>query len=183
MSLVYAFFADGFEEVEGIAVIDVLRRARVDVKTVSIKETREVTTSHNITILTDLTLKDINIDDADVLFMPGGLKGTENLYACKEVTDALLRFFEQGKRIAAICAAPSILGKLGIMEGKRATVYPGFEKEMKGAVCTGEKVVTDGTITTAKGMGASIELGLEMVSLLENKELADTISKQIQFTV
>jgi len=125
--MVYAFLADGFEETEAIAVIDLLRRAKVEVDTVSISDKYEVTSSHNFIIKADKLIDEIDIDNGEMLFLPGGIPGTPNLFACKKLTDAIIRYNDEGKKLAAICAAPSIFGELGILQGKEATVYPGLE--------------------------------------------------------
>ena len=180
MSLVYAFFAEGFEEIEGLAVVDLLRRADIEIETVSITDRYEVTGSHNITIKTDKIFSEINTDNAEMLFLPGG-PGTPNLAAHDGVVQALRKFDENGKKIAAICAAPGVLGQLGLLNGKKATCFPGYEDKLQGAEYVREKAVTDGNITTARGMGASIELGLELIRILADKETCDEIAGKIQF--
>lgn len=180
MSLVYAFFAEGFEEVEGLTVVNLLKRAGIDVLTVSITDSNTVTSTHEITLKTDVKFSEIDIDKADVLFLPGGVPGTPNLAAHKGLVHALNKFNKENKRIAAICAAPSILGELGILEGKKVTCFPGFEDKLKGAINLKDKVVTDGNITTGKGLGAAMEFGLELIRILDNKEKADEIAKMIQ---
>lgn len=181
MSLVYAFLADGFEEIEALAVVDVLRRAKIETKTVSISDKHEVSGSHKIEVKADLLFEEADFEKADLLFLPGGIPGTPNLAAHKGLTEQILRFNEQGKKLAAICAAPSIYGELGLLKEKQATCYPGYEESLKGAVPTEKKVVTAGNITTAKGMGVSIELGLELVRVLDSKEKADDIADKIQY--
>lgn len=181
MKKVFAFLADGFEEVEALAVIDLLKRAKIDTVMVSIMDTLTVTGAHKIQVIADKLYSEIDYKEADLLFLPGGGTGTKNLKAHKELADALLDFAaDDTKRIAAICAAPSVLGSLGILKGKKATCYPGFEDQLLGAKVVTDGVVTDGRITTAKGMGVSIELGLELIKLLVDKETADTIKEQIQ---
>lgn len=179
--MIYAFFAEGLEEIEGLAVVDVLRRAGIETEIVSITGNRQVTGSHNITIQADKCIQDVDIDRADVIFLPGGMPGTLNLAGCEELMKAVQHFYESGKRLAAICAAPSILGNLGILKGKKATCYPGFEDKLLGAEYCSDKVVTDGTITTAKGMGAAIELGLELIRILQGEEAAEKMKNSIIF--
>ena len=179
MSKVFAFVAEGFEETELIAVIDLLLRAKIDLKTVSVTGNNDVKGSHGIVIKTDLLIEDIDIDSADMLFLPGGIPGTPNLFANKKLTDAIVRFEESGKKLAAICAAPSIFGKLNILEGKEAVVYPGFEDELKGAVVSDKKFITSKNISTGKGMGAAIDLGLELIRVLKGSEEADIIAEKI----
>lgn len=180
MSLVYAFFTEGFEEIEGLAVVDLLRRADIEIETVSITGRYEVTGAHNITIRTDKLFSEINTDNADLLFLPGG-PGTPDLAAHEGLVQALRNFNESGRNIAAICAAPGVLGQLGMLKGKKATCFPGYEEKLQGAEYVREKAVTDGNITTARGMGTSIELGLELIRILADKERSDEIAGKIQF--
>lgn len=180
MSLVYTFLADGSEEVEALAVVDILKRAGIETKIVSVKDTKEVITSHEINIKTDLLFEEADFDKADMIFLPGGIPGTPNLAAHSGLIQKIKEFNEQGKMISAICAAPSILGELGLLNGKKATCYPGFEDKLTGAEYTGEKVVTDGNIITAKGLGAAIELGLEIVRILVDESVAKDIAEKIQ---
>ena len=182
MKKVYAFLADGFEEVEALMVIDLLRRTHeVEVVTASVTEELMIKSSHGFNIMADELIANIDFEDGDMIFLPGGMPGTTNLAACKMLTDNILKYAEEGKKIAAICAAPSILGELGLVEGKNATCFPGFEGKMKGATCKGEKVVTDGNITTAKGLGAALEMGLELITILVNETKSEEIAKAIQF--
>lgn len=181
MSLVYAFLADGSEEVEALMVVDILKRAGIETKTVSINSQKEIKSSHDIIIKTDLLFEEVDFDKADMIFLPGGIPGTPNLAAHKGLMDKVLEFDKQGKKLATICAAPSILGELGLLNGKKATCFPGFEDKLIGADYTGEKVVTDGNITTAKGLGAALEMGLELVRVFINKEKADEIAAKIQY--
>lgn len=181
MKKVFAFLADGFEEVEALAVIDLLKRAKIETVMVSIMDTLTVTGAHKIKVVADAMYSDIDYREADLLFLPGGGTGTKNLKAHKELADALVDFAsDDTKRIAAICAAPSVLGLLGLLKGKNATCYPGFEDQLLGANAVADYVVTDGNITTAKGMGVSIELGLELIELLADKETAANIKDGIQ---
>ena len=180
MAKIYAFAADGMEEVECLAVCDVLVRAGMDVRLVSIMGRKQVTGSHGFRIETDALFEEIQ-DDADVLFLPGGLKGTENLKKHEGLVRMLKEHAAAGKRLAAICAAPSVLGGLGLLKDHRATCFPGFEGELLGASCTGEGIVTDGMITTGRGMGYSIDLGLELVRILADEETAAALKKKIQY--
>lgn len=181
MAKVYAFLANGSEEVECLAVVDVLRRAGIDTVLVSINETAEVTGSHGVRICCDMTIGSADLSDADVLFLPGGMPGTLHLGACEVLTDALRAQYAAGKRIAAICAAPSVLGELGFLKGKKATCYPGFEEKLCGASYTKQGVVTDGTITTARGLGYALDLGLELVRLLKSEQEAAELKAGIQY--
>lgn len=180
MSLVYAFIANGTEEVELLTVVDLLRRADIDTKIVSITEDYEVTGSHKIVIKADMLVKDVDFEAGDMIFLPGGMPGTLNLASCEILMKNVVEYNEKGKRLAAVCAAPSIFGELGLLEGKAASCYPGFEDKLKGAVYKREKAVTDGNITTGRGMGGCIELGLELISLLKGEEAAKDMAEKIQ---
>ena len=180
MSKVSVFLAPGLEEVECLAVVDVLRRGGVEVQLISIGETPEITGSHHITITADVCFDNASFADSDCLFLPGGMPGTANLGQHAGLTALLKAHAAAGKRLAAICAAPSVLGQLGLLEGRRATCYPGWESKLTGANCTGEGVVTDGPVTTGRGLGFAIDLGLELVSLLESPEKAAAVKAAIQ---
>lgn len=178
---VYAMLADGFEEVEALAVIDILRRANVDVDTISITGRKLVAGAHSISVMADKLIEEAEFAKCDMIFLPGGMPGTANLDVHPGLRDAIMGFASEGKRLAAICAAPSVYGHLGILEGRRAICYPGYEKELKGAVIIDEKVVTDENITTSKGMGTAIDLGLELAKLLVGEELSAKIKEGIQY--
>ncbi|MBQ7433911.1 MAG: DJ-1/PfpI family protein [Lachnospiraceae bacterium] len=179
--MIYTFLANGLEEVECLAVVDILRRAKEEVKLVSVTGAREVTGSHQITIKADALIEDVDFTQADLLFLPGGMPGTVNLGNCELLCRQLQAFAAEGKRLAAICAAPSVLGQLGILKGKAATCYPGFEEKLTGATVTTAGVVTDGNVTTAKGLGVALELGLELVKLLQGAEQSEGIRASIQY--
>ena len=181
MAKVLAFLADGLEDVEALAVIDLLRRARVETTTVSIKDDNIVTTSHGVMLHADKKFDEINFDEYDVIFLPGGGVGTENLFNCEKLKEKISEFDKAGKKLAAICAAPSVFGRMGLLEGKKTTCYPGFEEQLLGATPTGERVVTDGNYTTSKGMGTSIDLGLELIKILVSEEKSEEIAKQVQY--
>lgn len=181
MKTVYAFLADGMEEVEALMVIDLLRRTKkLNVVTVSIKDEMLVESSHNIKLYADKNIDEINFDEGDCIFLPGGMPGTTNLGACEKLTEQIVKYNEEGKVLAAICAAPSILGQLGVLKGKNATCYPGFEDKLIGANCGGG-VVTDGNVVTGKGLGVALEMGLELIRVLVDKETSEEIAAQIQY--
>ena len=178
--MVYCFLADGFEEVEAIAPVDMLRRAGVEVKTVGV--TGDVISgSHGIKVTPDIDIKDIVLDDElEAVILPGGLPGATNLEENADVQKAIDFADANGKYICAICAAPQILGHKGLVKGKEAIAYPGFECELEGAIISEDYVVFDGNIITAKGAGVATEFGLKIVSVLKDAELAEKIGKAIQ---
>lgn len=177
----YAFLADGFETVEALGVVDIMRRGGVEVCTVSISDRLEVVTSHNITVLADKLFADCDFSDADVIFLPGGMPGTKKLEAHEGICRLIDKAFAEEKYIAAICAAPSILGHRGILKGKRATCYPGYEDELDGAMATGGGFCVDGKIITGKGMGKTIDFALAILKLLTDKENALEVKSKIQY--
>lgn len=177
---VCTFLAEGYEEVEALAVVDVLRRAGIEVKIVSVTGEYPVLSSRGVTVKADVLFDDMDYSDVDVLFMPGGLPGADNLYNYEPLRKLIDKFNDEGKRLAAVCAAPGIYGQMGILAGKRATCYPGFEERLHGAVCVKDRVVTDGNITTSRGMGTSVELGLELVKLLIDENTSVELAKKIQ---
>lgn len=181
MSKVYAFLADGLEEVECLAVVDVLRRAEIDTRLVSITGQKRVTGSHQIVIEADCLFEDLNMEDADVLFLPGGMPGTVNLRNHEGLAQALKKASSQGRRIAAICAAPSVLGQLGLLRGRTATCFPGYEDQLLDASCSQLGVVTDRNVTTARGLGYALDMGLELVRLLKGHQQAVRVKQAIQY--
>ncbi len=180
MSKASVFMAEGMEEVECLAVVDMLKRGDVETETVSIMDSVMVTGSHGITIKADRLFADGGFADSDLLFLPGGVPGTPNLAAHPGVCDLLKEFAAGGKRLAAICAAPSVLGGLGLLAGKKATCYPGWEKKLTGAHCVTDGVVTDGLITTGRGVGFAVDMGLELVRLLEGETRFLEVKQSIQ---
>lgn len=181
MKQIYAFLAEGFEEVECLAVVDLLRRAKFEVTLVSITGEKAVTGSHHITVQADSLFEDIDPQKPDLLFLPGGVPGTPNLAAHQGLTNLLKTHAAKGKRLAAICAAPSILGSLDLLKGKKATCYPGWEDKLTGAQYQPDPVVTDGMITTAKGLGAAFDLGLELIALMIDQQTSNDIKSKIQY--
>ena len=181
MSKINVFFANGHEEIEGLTVIDLLRRAGLDVSIVSINDTLEVTGSHNITIIADKLISDVNFNDGDMIVLPGGMPGTTNLGHCKLLTEQLKKYNDNKKMIAAICAAPSVLGSLEILEGKSATCYPGFEDKLTGAACLNSGVVKSQNIITASGLGTAIDFSLTIIEHYMGHGKAMAISDAIQY--
>lgn len=176
--MVAVLLADGFEEIEALTPVDMLRRAGIDVRTVSIKD-KIVLGSHGIPVTADLLSDEIELDKIELAVFPGGMPGSLNLDASPFVDRVIDAVLAKGGRLAAICAAPLVLGRRGLLKGKRATCYPGFEKELIGAVTEGLGVVTDGNITTARGMGVSLAFAEELISLLVSPDKAAALSKQI----
>lgn len=162
--MIYMFIAEGFEEIEALCPLDLMRRAGLEVKTVGIGGT-SVTGAHGITVKTDIADTDFSYGAPQMIFLPDGMPGTLNLAASSVVTDAIASANKDGIYIAAICAAPSILGDMGLLQGKSAVCYPGFEDRLTGATIPSQKVVLDGTVLTAKGMGAALEMGLKIVEI------------------
>lgn len=177
--MVYVFLANGFEETEAIAPIDMLRRAKLDVKTVGIGGF-DVTSSHGIPMKADITDKEIELSEKlEMIVLPGGKLGTENLENSPEVSAAIDYCVKNNIPLGAICAAPSIYGKKGLLKGLKATAFPDFRQYLTGAEIT-EGVVTDGLFTTAAGAGVSVEFGLELVKVLKGQKLSDNIRSTIQ---
>lgn len=179
MAKTFIFLATGYEDVEMLTVVDMLRRAEIEINMVSITGNLEVTSSHNVVIKADELFEAADIDSADMLILPGGLHGTQNLLAYKPLTDKLIEFNDSGKLLAAVCAAPSIFGTLGILKGKNATCYPGFEEKLTGATYQKKPVVRDGNIITSRGMGTCIDFSGEIITALDCAEKAATIKSQI----
>ena len=177
--MVYVFLADGFEIIEALAPVDMLTRAKIDVKTVGVTGD-VVTSSCGVSVKTDMSINDFDFYDVQAIVLPGGMPGTLNLESNNVVQQAIDNAVNTNTPVCAICAAPSILGHKGILSGKQATCFPGFEQELDGAVLSNEYVVTDGNIITARGAGVSVDFGLEIVKLLKGAELADEIRKTIQ---
>ena len=178
--MVYCFLADGFEETEAIAPVDMLRRAGVTVKTVGIGKS-VITGSHGISVICDLTDSELRLtDELDGVILPGGMPGTLNLDASQTVHSAVDFAVLHQKLVCAICAAPSILGRKGLLSGKKAIAFPGFEKELEGAIISKDPVVKDGVFITAKGAGVAVDFGLEIVAALVSRAKSNEIRSSIQ---
>lgn len=181
MSKMGVFFASGCEEMEGLIVVDVLRRAKMEVVSISITKDKMVTGSHNITFCTDALFEDIEFEELDGIVLPGGMPGTLNLGAHEGVKEQVEAFFRKGKLVSAICAAPSVLGSVGILNGKNATCHPGFEDKLLGASLKEDTVVTDSNIITSRGMGTAIDFGLAIVSYFGTSELVEDVKKHLVY--
>ncbi len=165
--MVYVFLANGFEEIEALATVDILRRSEICVKTVSINDTLEVCGAHEIKVLADIKTEDVNYDDLEAVVLPGGMPGADNLENCKFVTDLVEKSAKDGKIIAAICAAPKIPGVLGLLDGVKATCYPGFEARLFSARVSRKRLVCDKNFITAKGAGVSHEFAAAIATALK----------------
>jgi len=176
---VFIFLADGFEEVEAIAAIDILRRAEIEVTTVSVSDKNSVRGAHNITVLADSLFTETDFSKNNLLYLPGGMPGTKNLEAHEGLKKLLMQQAGAQKPIAAICAAPSILGKLGLLKGEEAICYPGYENQLTGAVLSKDKIVKSGIYSTAQGAGVAIEFALKLVEELKGKALSEKIAASI----
>lgn len=181
MAKAYVFLANGFEDVEALAPVDILRRGGVEALLVSTTGTKEVTSAHGVTLLADLTIEEANLQDADLLMLPGGMPGAANLNEHEGVRSALLGQAEKGGFIGAICAAPLVLGGLGLLQGRRATCYPGFEQYLIGADVTGELVTVSGNITTGKGPGAAFAFGYALLQNFVSEEQVEQLKQGMIF--
>ncbi len=176
---VYLFLADGFEEMEAIVPIDILRRANIEIQTISISATKEVTGAHRIKIQADLLFTEVDFSTPKMLILPGGMPGTKNLDTHAGLKKLLTEQYERNGMIAAICAAPSILGKMGLLEGKEATCYPGFEDALHGVVISKKTIVKSRNIITAKGAGVALEFALQLVAELKGQSESERIAASI----
>ncbi len=177
--MIYVTLADGFEEIEALAVVDILRRAELDVVTIGIGGSA-VCGSHGISVMADVADTLLTVDDIQAVVLPGGMPGTLHLEQSPVVRQLVERAVARDAYIAAICAAPSILGHWGLLKGRRAVCFPGFEEQLEGAVLCDEQVVQDGRIITARGAGAAMEFGLQLVSELVSPERAASLKAAMQ---
>lgn len=179
--MVYVFLADGFEEIEALAPVDFLRRAGITVKTASLKGKTAVG-SHNIEITADVNIDDVVLDEnTEAVILPGGMPGSENLFNSEKVNDAIDFAISKNKLVCAICAAPFILGRKGLLKNKKATCFPGFENELVGADVREDGVVCDGNIITARGAGVAWEFGEAIASALVGSEISQKILSGLQW--
>jgi len=184
MAKVYVFLADGFEDVEALIPVDVLRRGGQDVVTVSVMDdSQTVESAHGVTMIADTWIGDCDLTDADLLLLPGGMPGASNLYACEPLRQALVNQQEEGKMIAAICASPAVvLGQMGLLQGYRATCYPGFEQLLSGAEYTGELCTVDGNIITGEGPAAAFPFAYALLAILQDEATAQQIADGMRYT-
>lgn len=177
------FLADGFEEIEALAVVDLCRRAGIETVMVSIMEDKQVTGAHKIMVTADLLLAELAFDTLDMLVLPGGGQGTRNLEACEALMKQLDVFYGAGKYIGAICAAPSIFGHRGYLQGRKACAYPGFEKELTGARTSEREVEISEHIITSRGLGTAIPFALAIVEKFCGSEKAEALAKGVVYRI
>lgn len=179
--MVYVFLANGFEEIEALGFTDILRRADIEVSTVSINDDAIVTGSHGISVVADTTINDISMELIDAVVLPGGMPGTLNLQKSDRVNEIIDYVIENQKIVGAICAAPMVLGEKGLLMNKNATCYPGFEEKLIGACATGEKVVKDDIFVTSKGAGTVQDFAHCFIKIFKGEEIADKIISSMQY--
>ena len=176
MKKAIVFLANGFEEMEALGTVDILRRGGIEVTTVSITDNPVVTGAHNVPVTTDTTLGKADLAGSDALVMPGGMPGAANLNDSEPVKEALLQQYREGKIVAAICAAPMVLGGLGLLKGRNATCYPGFEPKLIGANVTGEAVEVSDNVITGKGPGLVMNFALALVAAIKSEAVAEEVA-------
>lgn len=175
------FFGTGYEEIEALTVVDLLRRAGIEVQCISIDNRKQVMGSHKINVEMDAGIGDVDFESLDMIVCPGGMPGTRNLEACDVLTEQIRIFYEKGKLIGAICAAPSIFGHMGLLKGRKACIFPGMEEELVGAEVVYDDVVQSEHVITSRGMGTAIAFGLEIISSLIDKETAQNLGRKIVY--
>lgn len=179
--MVYVFLANGFEEIEALTVVDLLRRADIQVKTVSVMEDRLVYGSKGVGVEADILFKAGNYENCQMLVLPGGMPGTTNLCNHKDLNEVLKEFYGRGKPIAAICAAPMVLGRAGLLSGHRATIYTGMEEELTGAQAVDEDVVISENIITSKGPGTAMDFSLAVIAFIKGTQKAEEIAAELLY--
>ncbi len=183
MSKVCVFFAPGFEEIEALTVVDILRRAKIDVDMVSVTGEKKVTGSHKITVEMDKLFEEVDFGLADMLVLPGGMPGTKNLEAFEPLMKQVDAFYADGKYVAAICAAPSIFGHRGILKGKEACSNPSFESHLEGADVKNSPAVVSGNVITSRGMGTAIPFGLAILEQLKDVETVSSMKEKLVYNL
>lgn len=181
MAKIYQFMANGTEEIEALAAVDILRRGGMDVVTVSITGSEFINAAHGVTIKCDARIEDTDCSDADMIMLPGGMPGASNLLQHEGVREALVKQNNAGKKIGAICAAPMVLGDLGILNGKRATCYPGFEQYLTGAEYTHELFTQDGNVITGEGPAATFPYAYAILEMFAEKDVVESIKEGMMF--
>ncbi len=181
MKNVCVFFADGCEEIEGLTVVDLLRRAGIAVTMVSINKKKKITGSHNIIFKADVLFKDMDFSDVDMLVLPGGMPGTTSLGAYAPLLKLIKKFDKKEKYLAAICAAPSVFSDLGLLKEKKATSYPSFQKKLECQSYSKEKTIVDGHIITSRGVGTAIDFAAHLAAILTDQKTADALLQEIVY--
>ncbi len=179
MKTIFVHFADGFEDIEALTPVDVLKRAGYDVKMISVTGNKLVSSNHDVRLQTDILFEDADYSNADVLVMPGGMPGAATLNGHEGLRSKIIEHNNAGKLLAAICAGPMVLGQLGLLKGKTVTCYPGFEEKLTGANVTGNLVEVDGNFITGKGPGAAMKFSFTLVEKLSSKDKADELAKKM----
>lgn len=179
--MIYVFLAEGFEDIEALAPVDIMRRAGLEVETVSVTDNQVVVSSHGVPMLADRILPALDFDDADMIVLPGGLPGATNLDESEELRAGIMQLYSEGKPLAAICAAPLVFGHLGILKGIKATCYPGFETELEGATYTAALCERDGQFITACGPGAAMEFGYALCERMGKSDEANALREGMQY--
>lgn len=181
MKKVGVFFGAGYEEIEALTVVDLLRRVNIDVQCISIDNQKQVMGSHKINVNMDACIDEVDFDSLDMIVCPGGMPGTKNLEACGVLTEQIKCFYENDKLIGAICAAPSIFGHMGLLKGRKACIFPGMEDELIGAEVVYEEVTQSEHVITSRGMGTAIAFGLKIIENLIDKDTADELGRKIVY--
>lgn len=179
MKKIAVFFGEGFEEIEALTVVDICRRAGIEVNMVSVTGQDRVTGAHKISVGMDMQFDEVDFAALDMLVLPGGRQGTKNLEAHAGLMEQVDRFYQEGKLLGAICAAPSIFGHRGMLRGRRACCYPGFEKELEGAEVMTSRVTVDNSVITSRGMGTAMDFALTITAILCGEEVAQKLSQTI----
>lgn len=177
MKKAFVHIAEGFEEIEALTIVDVLRRADIPVEMVSVTGHRQVTGAHGIRIIADVVFEDVDYNESAIVILPGGMPGSKNLQEHRGLAEVLTKKAALGEPIAAICAAPMVIGSLGILKGKQAVCYPGFEKFLSGAEVKQIPALKSDNIITGRGPGAALNFSLEIVKMLKGKALADQLAQ------
>ena len=183
MSKIGIFLAESCEEIEALTVVDIFRRAKMEIELISISDSKEITGSHKIQFMAETTAKEADFSTLDGIVLPGGMPGTLHLGESEIVNQTVQTFAKEGKFVAALCAAPCVLGQAGVLEGKHATCHPGFEEKLTGAITSEDKVVVDGNIITSRGMGTAIDFALAIVKYFAGDEAVANVCKGLIYHI
>ncbi|MCS5421111.1 MULTISPECIES: DJ-1 family glyoxalase III [Psychrilyobacter] len=174
------YLAEGFEEIEALTTADILRRAEIEVDLVAVGGNLQVAGAHNIKVIADILIEEISHENYDMMVLPGGMPGTLNLDSSKILKKQIIDFDLESKYIGAICAAPLIIGKMGFLEDRQATCYPGVESQLFGAAYRDDlDVIVDGNFITSRGPGTAMAFGLKLVELLKGKEISENLASDL----